>query len=53
MVRPPTRKPGVKRSKRNPVAERLAEPRYRPRKETPKKGKGSYRRRRMRPEDDT
>ena len=39
-------KPKAKRKPkpRNPIAERLAEGRYQPRKELPRKGKGSYRR---------
>lgn len=37
-------KPKAKPKPRNPVAGRLAEGRYQQRKELPKKGKGSYRR---------
>ena len=37
-------KPITKPKPRNPVAQRLSEGRYQPRKDRPKKGKGSYRR---------
>lgn len=45
MPKPKKPKPGAKRIPRNPVAANLAEGRYRSRPETPRKGKGSYRRR--------
>ena len=38
-------KPKATKTKRNPVARNLSEGRYRPRLEQPRKGKGSYRRR--------
>ncbi|MFO1171527.1 MAG: alternative ribosome rescue factor ArfA [Hyphomicrobiaceae bacterium] len=38
-------KPKAAKEKRNPVARTLSQDRYRPRHEQPRKGKGSYRRR--------
>jgi stalled ribosome alternative rescue factor ArfA len=45
MGRRSKRKQRKRHSKRNPVARELAEPRYRPRQEKPRKGKGAYWRR--------
>ncbi len=44
MAKPKKPKAKRKPKPRNPVASNLAEGRYQPRKELPKKGKGSYRR---------
>lgn len=44
MPKPKKAKARAKPKPRNPVASNLAEGRYQPRKEQPKKGKGSYRR---------
>ena len=52
MAKAPPRKAKGKRGKRNPVAEGLAEPRYRPRPERPKKGKGSFVRRPAKADDE-
>jgi len=52
MAKSPPRKPRGKSPKRNPVAQGLAEPRYRPRPERPKKGKGSFVRRPAKAEEE-
>ncbi len=44
MAKRPRNSKSVK-GKRNPVARTLSQDRYRPRQEQPRKGKGSYRRR--------